>query len=204
MPKGLFLVMLLLVASTGGAHAAEAIGSEFFIGITKDGVETYTYTSEVPLAANEVCYYWRVQLDRKTGAIAFTETFTLPAAPTTFGEVEGEVDPALTLEQDGMVAIRTLTGDLDDGWFGNGWCISEGDPLGPHSISVSMQGKTVGTFDFTVVEPGAVTTPEAEPEPEVTEEVQPETAEPATEDIIPETDAGTPPASGGKDKRARK
>lgn len=38
-----------------------------------------------------------------------------------------------------------------DGWLTHGWCVAEGDPLGAHSINVTLDGTEVAHWDFTVV-----------------------------------------------------
>lgn len=224
MPTKSLFAGLLLLAASGGAAQAQAIDSEFFIGVLKDGVEEYAYTTELPLIPGEICYYWRLQLDDKTGAVAYTEVFRLPDVPTTMGDVEGQIDPSMKVEEDGKLVTVTRNGDLDDGWFGNGWCVSDGDPLGPHNITIKMQGKTVGSFDFTVVDPDGYVMPElqatiggeeapvdetvpteAEPEPEVTPEEEPDPQTEEQPESTTEGDESEPTdLGGGKDKETQR
>lgn len=150
------LVALLALLPTA-APAFEAAETAFEVYHMENGQEVSEATTVVPLVTdNQTCWNWFIRSTETTGEVTFVERLVMPNAPESWGDPteipEGQVGP-LVLEEGGRIGISTRKATLEDGWFGHGWCIIPGDPVGAHSVEVSVEGKLVHRFDFEVVAP---------------------------------------------------
>lgn len=150
-------LIALLVALPSSALAVDVEDTAFEVYRTENGQEVSEATTTVPLRTdNETCWNWYIRLKDASGEVTFTERLVMPEEPESWGDVndipEGQIGK-LVLEDGGKVGITTRLTTLNDGWFGHGWCILPGDPVGPHSVEVSIDGELVHRFDFEVVPP---------------------------------------------------
>lgn len=147
---GLPLVLIASIALAAPAAAAPKVLETKFV-VLQDG--KVTETNKVPLIPDEVCFQWHIRLDVPDGPVEFTEVFTLPAAPDVWDTGPGG---GVEISPDGATSTLIDTYDVRNGWLLHGWCIAEGDPLGPHKMEISVEGTLLHTFVFQVIEPGTV------------------------------------------------
>mgnify|MGYP007051658508 CR=1 FL=1 len=148
-----WLIALVAAGAGGAASAAEIVDSRFQIEFTYEGQVHTLAETIVPNLPDAACYYWYLRVDPATrDAVTLIETLTLPEPLAAW---QGYVnDPASTtqIKPDAQGAATTLTATPDqDGWVSHGWCVAEGDPNGPHNITVTLDGAEVGNWDFIVV-----------------------------------------------------
>lgn len=152
MVRSLVLAVATLLA-TGPALALDIVDSAFEVTVEKDGKTETEATVTVPFLPGDACYYWYLQTAEKGIDVTYTERLVLPHPPETFGDLTVVDDGALgptTIEDDGRTAVTTRKEKTDDGWFGHGWCIEAGDPIGPGRIEVLVDGEAIHVFEFTV------------------------------------------------------
>jgi hypothetical protein len=143
--------------------AFEVRETTFEVYHVENGEEVSETTTTVPLSFdNQTCWNWWIRSAGNTGEVTFTEKLIMPTAPENWGDPderpEGQVGK-LILEDGGKIGISTRKAALDDGWFGHGWCIVPGDPVGDHVVEVTVEGELVQRFEFEVVPPRAEVTP---------------------------------------------
>ena len=131
-----------MIVSPGLLHGQDIAGLEidraFFIVATKgpEGKWTARETDRVPLRPQDACYGWRLHFSwNSPSELAWRDEFTLPAIP-------GK-DPTL------LVTRRREK--PQNGWIGNTWCVTRGDPAGEHVIKVFVQDSLARAFTFFVV-----------------------------------------------------
>lgn len=163
---GPVLAVLLLVAASP-ALAVELVDSVFQVTFRYAGTDEVLNDTVVPLVPNNACYNWYVRVGEGEAPKAATETLTLPVPLADWGTLATDPDDGIEISADNKVAVRTFTPELDaDGWFSNAWCVAAGDPAGPHSIAIAVDGKPLTSFDFAVVLPEDYYWPAiAQPEP---------------------------------------
>ncbi len=98
----------------------------------------------VPTAS---CYRWEIDVVPQDRRIQLSEVFELPAPAPRWG-----ADPAVTtVAPDRASAVTRIEELLADGRLTYGWCVAEGDPLGPHRIIVYAGERPLYEFRFNVV-----------------------------------------------------
>lgn len=151
-----FIPAVVALLSIGPAMALDIVDSAFEVTVERDGKSETQASLVVPFLPGQACYYWYLQTAEKGVEVTYTERLVLPRPPASFGDLsvvdEGALGPT-TIEDDGRTAVTVRRDMTDQGWFGHGWCIVEGDPLGPSRIEVLIEGELVRAFDFTVVAP---------------------------------------------------
>ena len=150
------LLALFALAPTA-AIAFEVRETTFEVYHTENGEEVSEVTTTVPLSFdNQTCWNWWIRSTEDTGDVTFTEKLIMPTAPESWGDPdeipEGQIGK-LILEDGGKIGISTRKAALDDGWFGHGWCLLPGDPIGDHVVEVTVEGEVVHRFEFEVVPP---------------------------------------------------
>ena len=150
-----WLTALAVIGASSAVAAAEVIESTFQVEFTRDG-QTFSYTdTTVPYLPDSACYYWYVRFDAATKEeVTLVETFRLPVPLEAWRDYVN--DPASTMQvapdaQGATVTVKEVPNE--DGWVSHGWCVAEGDPLGPHTISVALDGNDVASWAFSVVAP---------------------------------------------------
>jgi hypothetical protein len=158
----LALAALVVLAPTA-ALAFDVRETAFEVYHTENGEEVSEATTTVPLSFdNQTCWNWWIRSVDTDGEVTFTERLVMPEAPESWGDPEeipeGQIGK-LVLEEGGKIGISTRKATLDDGWFGHGWCVVPGDPIGDHYVEVTMEGELIHRFDFEVVPPRAEVVP---------------------------------------------
>jgi len=145
-------VLMISTLCAAPSLGAEALESVFQVTYQYGGSEQVLNETTVPLVP-DTCYSWYIRIDPATAPKVGTEVLTLPVALDDWGDV-GTGEDGIEISEGGKVATHTFTPDIDnEGWFTNSWCVVEGDPLGAHSIAVSLDGEALTTFDFETVLP---------------------------------------------------
>lgn len=139
------LIAATLLALVHPALAEDRIVTETdFIVTTQDADGTITSTSSaiVPLVAG-ACYEWQVKLAKAKLPVDVTEHFILPGAPSDWGSTDTS-----NLAEDGKSITTTLQITPKQGWIWHSWCVTDGDPEGPHQIVVTSGSQELARFDF--------------------------------------------------------
>lgn len=154
--RGLFAVAILAWPLSLPAAAVELVDSVFQVTFKYAGQDFVYNETELPLLPANACYNWYIRLAAGDRPAVAVERFTLPVAlpMADWGAAATDADDGIEIEEDGKVAVTTFVPDLDaDGWFSNGWCVAEGDPLGHHLIEVSVDGEHLASYNFELVAP---------------------------------------------------
>ncbi len=106
----------------------------------------------VPYLPNRACFGWRLQLAAPPALVRYREVLKLPKAPVYWsGEHDAYSPHAYSADRTTATTEQFVAPDAE-GWIASSWCIAEGDPVGPHSIDVYLDGAHVKRFDFEVKE----------------------------------------------------
>lgn len=143
MNRVLLALGVLMLAQPALAQAV--VETDFTITVPNPSGEAIVEsTTLVPL--NEgVCYTWHLRVAKAKGDVQVTEIYTLPAAPETWGLSEGS---AIEISKDRRTATTPLVLTPEDGWIGNGWCVSKGDPEGDYSFEILAGDRVLHRFEF--------------------------------------------------------
>ena len=111
-----------------------------------DGKTSFTDTTTIPFEVGEG-YGWIIHLRTNKPSIKVNETIKL-AGPSKWGisEKPGVVS-VISPDKTSLSVDQTKSGNLD--WIHGAWRITEEDPPGAASISVTIEG-VVQRFDFTL------------------------------------------------------
>ncbi len=136
------IALLVVVVTPAFVHGQSTAGLEIdralFIAATKspNGKWSVQETDRVPLRPRDACYGWRLHVSGNSmSELAWRDEFTLPATP-------GK-DPTLL--------VTRKRERPQNGWIGNTWCVTKGDPAGEHMIRVYVKDSLTRTFTFYVV-----------------------------------------------------
>ena len=138
-----------LSAAAPAADAAPVVtGTHFFAIDARGAAPELTETNRVPLRPETSCYEWVIRVQPEDRTVTIHELLELPAAPEHW-----ELDPdfATAVTADRSRAVTELEESLADGFMSNSWCVSEGDPTGPHRIRVYAGDRLLHDFRFEVV-----------------------------------------------------
>lgn len=150
-----WLAGLGLAGMCGTALGAEVVESKFQVDVTRDG-QTRTYADRtVPYLPDGACYNWYLKFDAATDEeITLVETFRLPEPLAAWKDYQNDPAADTQISADAQGAVTTLKIVPEpDGWVSHGWCVTEGDPLGAHTMAVTLAGTEIASWDFTVVAP---------------------------------------------------
>lgn len=115
------------------------------------GVDYVFNDTYVPLLPGNACYNWYLRLDQVNTTLTVTEQLKLPEA-IDWGTAATDPNDGIEVKESGTVAESTIATSTDgDGWITHGWCVAAGDPVGHHSMQVSVDGQPLATFDFDVL-----------------------------------------------------
>ncbi len=135
------------------AGAAQMVDSIFETTFTYGGTEQRVDGGKVPLVPG-TCYTWWIRLAEGPAPQSAVERLILPEPPADWGEAATDPDDGIDISDDGKVAVSTFVPEPDaDGWLSKGWCVAQGDPIGPHRIEVEIDGADLTAYDFDVVPP---------------------------------------------------
>jgi|GEM_PF-1608899 len=107
-----------------------------------DADASIQFTHDLPLV-EDTPFGWRMHLTNAPETVRLREVFILPEAPKTWG-----IGPETTLSTDSRVAITEEVVQLQDGWIGHVWSVSEGDPAGPYEMHVFINDQLVQVFRY--------------------------------------------------------
>ena len=127
---------------------APKIDRAVFLVSTKDrtGRSTTIESDVVPLLPGRSSYQWQLHLsDATPKSVTVKEILTLPAPPDCW-----PLSSELTVENYSGRAITEETLDAKDGWISQSWRVANGDPPGPYSIEVHLDGAFIYRFVFHV------------------------------------------------------
>ncbi len=145
---------VFLACATASALGAELVDSVFQVTYRYAGTDQVFNDTVVPLLPGNACYNWYVRLGEGDAPKMATETLTLPVPLADWGTLATDPSDGIDISADGRVAVRTFTPEIDqDGWFSNAWCVAAGDPTGAHKIAIALDGRSLTSYDFTVVLP---------------------------------------------------
>jgi hypothetical protein len=124
------------------------ISAEFGLFNPPDsGKEPFVPTSMVPLSDNQG-YGWLILLETRKPKIRWREEFTLPSAPTTWGD--GVPDGSRVISVDRKVSVMEREVEPEQGIISNIWAVAPGDPKGRYVIRVIIEGNLERVFEFDV------------------------------------------------------
>jgi hypothetical protein len=100
----------------------------------------------IPYRPETSCFAWLLEVAPQQARVTLREELRLPQASPNWGTAEGT-----TVHQDRAGATSRIEADLSEGIVANEWCVSEGDPVGAHSIRIYQGDRLLRTFEFEVV-----------------------------------------------------
>ncbi len=141
-------------AALGAGYTVDV--AEFVVSVGDgEGNERLIASDLVPYLPNRACFGWRIRLAEAPTLVRVREVLQLPEAPA-FWSGEGDEYSPHTFSADRRTATTEEYKAPVDGWLASQWCIVEGDPTGPHSIKVYIEGDLIGNFDFEVKKPAEI------------------------------------------------
>lgn len=145
------LLLLLSIPFIGPAAAAEVAEAEFRVSVSDgEGNEHSIRADVVPYLPGQACFGWRLRLAGSPGLVKYREVLNLPEAPTFWSGEDDAYSPHRYSADRTTATTEAFAAPDKDGWIESGWCIAEGDPAGPHTIDVYIDGRLVEHFDFDV------------------------------------------------------
>jgi hypothetical protein len=124
------------------------ISAEFGLFNPPDsGKEPFVPTRVVPLTENQ-SYGWIILLETRKPKIRWREEFTLPSAPSTWGD--GVPDASRAICGNGRVSVMEREVEPEQGRISNSWSVAPGDPRGRYVIRVIIEGNLERVFEFDV------------------------------------------------------
>ena len=143
--------LLLLAAAPAPITVTDA---RFFSeSVGPDGVAVYVESDVIAYAPEVSCYRWSLAIAPMPGVRTIRERFTLPAPAEQWGGVDRNPESPTRLSAARDAAVTDMIVPLTRGEITNGWCVTEGDPQGPHVIEVLDGARLLHRFEFTVGEP---------------------------------------------------
>ena len=100
----------------------------------------------IPHVAVSSCYRWEIDVAPQDRSMTIHERFELPAPAPLWGS-----GAATIVAPDRASAVTQIQESLSDGLLTHGWCVAEGDPVGPHRIIVYAGERVLYEFRFNVV-----------------------------------------------------
>ena len=140
---------LVLAAAQATAPAEVEIRVEqaqFFAIDTRTEPPGIAETLRIPYRPETSCFGWLLTVAPQKGTVTVREELRLPARAPNWGESESS-----TVHPDRAGATSRIEADLAEGLIANEWCLSPGDPLGAHRISIYLGDRLLRQFDFEVV-----------------------------------------------------
>ena len=139
-----------LAAAAAAVPGYTVEAAEFVVSVSDgEGIERSAVANVVPFLPERACFGWRLRLAGAPPVVRVREVLQLPEAPA-FWSGEDDAYSTHTFSADRTTAITEEYKAPRDGWLESSWCIVEGDPVGPHSIAVYIDGTLARHFDFEV------------------------------------------------------
>jgi hypothetical protein len=105
-------------------------------------------TDRIPHRPETSCYQWAIAVAPEDRILIVRELFELPGAAEQWG-TSPELDTLVT--SDRSRSVTQFEDSLDDGIITHGWCVAQGDPIGPHRIRVYAGDRLLHEFRFEVI-----------------------------------------------------
>jgi hypothetical protein len=139
----------LFVPLAGQAFTLAA--SEFLVSVS-DGESTLRSIESdvVPYLPDRACFGWRLRFAEPPALARYREVLQLPAAPAFWSGEDDPYSPHRYSADRTTATTEEYAAPDVEGWIASTWCIAEGDPVGPHSVDVYIDGRHVEHFDFEV------------------------------------------------------
>jgi len=148
---GAVLACLGLLLAPAAAAAFSIETAEFVVSVSDDrGNQRSVVADVVPYLPERACFGWRVRLVEPPALVRYREVLQLPEAPEYWGGEDDAYSPHVFSADRTRATTEEFVVPDEDGWVSNTWCIADGDPLGPHSIELTVEGEAVKRFDFEV------------------------------------------------------
>lgn len=147
MKRLLLAASLFLLAAP--AFAQNVVETDFTIAVPDGSGGQITESSTLVPLLEGACYDWHIKLAKTKGTIEVVEVYTMPGQPEHLGLDENGQS---VVSDDGLTVTTTRSLTPDDGWIGDGWCVSAGDPVGPYSFEIKAGDTLLHRFEFTVEE----------------------------------------------------
>lgn len=121
--------------------------AQFFsdFGPPENVVTTETFV--IPYFVQGSCFRWALTVPPEQRDVTLREVFELPAPTPNWGGITERT----VVADNGRHVTTRLDENLDDGTLGHAWCITDGDPVGPHRIRVYQGDNLLHQFDFEVM-----------------------------------------------------
>jgi hypothetical protein len=142
----LFPILLYAFQATSPAPQIEVVDAHFYAVDARSGELGVSETNVIPQRPDTSCFGWTIEIVPGKGEVTLREELRLPSRAGDWpSSSETNVHP------DGAGATTTLVQNLSDGILAHEWCLSAGDPAGPHSVRVFHGDRLLREFNFTVV-----------------------------------------------------
>lgn len=101
----------------------------------------------VPLVVGQI-YGWRIVLKTNKARVKWREEFTLPLAPSTWGDAE--THGINSVSENRRVSVMEREDAPVDGVMFNSWAVAAGDPKGHHLMRVLIDNRYEQVFEFDI------------------------------------------------------
>ena len=140
-------MLLLLALAEPAAETPIAIGDSYFFAQEGNGQQSARRdTTVIPLRMGS-CYGWAIEAMPEARSATIREVFDLPG-PGDWGSSPEEQDRAVSRNK--ANAVVEFQAPLNAGVISHVWCVSDGDPAGPHRIRVYHGETLLHDFRFTL------------------------------------------------------
>ena len=148
------IAIAIAAQGSGKAEPPTIINTHFLVA---DGPGQPVESNRVPHRPNRSCYSWAITVPPASRELAVREVFELPGSAPIWGDDPASGVPApddgsvTAVNRDRSTGVTEFTDSLADGLIAHGWCVAEGDPIGPHRIRVFVGDALLHEFRFEVV-----------------------------------------------------
>ena len=142
--------LFLTLAQGVPAPAASPVvtSARFFALDARSDPPGISESTTIPYRPQTSCFAWLLEIEPAKGQASIREELRLPSPAPNWGTAEG-----VTVHPDRAGATSRQDVDLSEGVIANQWCVSEGDPVGAHRISIYSGERLLHRFEFTVIGP---------------------------------------------------
>ena len=141
-------VLALLLAAGQPAEEAPIVRDARFFRLQGGPVGVPAEETDVLPLRSGTCYGWTLRVAPEPRTVTIREVFDLPGPGNWGASAEDQVS---AVAQNRSRAVTEFGAPLGDGVISHGWCVSAGDPAGPHRIRVYHGDQLLHDFHFTLV-----------------------------------------------------
>ena len=145
-------VLLAAGALLSAPVQAFSVESTVFVVSVSDGQgNARSFESNlVPYLPDRACFGWRIRLAEPPVLVRYREVLTLPEAPVFWSGENDAYSPHAFSADRTTATTEEFAAPDPEGWIASSWCLAEGDPTGPHSFDIYIEGELIKRFDFEV------------------------------------------------------